>query len=88
MKKFIFTFITAFLLTAILTTGCATGSDSINFTKETQEEFNQDAIYFIETDGAKLMKYLDNDTTISQRDKQPSRRRYNNLIIIINQNKQ
>lgn len=82
MKKLIFYSI---ILMSFICTSCITGNSTKTFNKETQEEFNQNAIYFIKTDGPKLIQYLDNDTSLSIRDKQPTKRRYNNLIDLINQ---
>lgn len=55
--------------------------------KEIQEEFNQDATYFIQNDGALLINYLDKDTSVTVRDKQVTKRRYKNLLDLIEQMK-
>lgn len=84
MRRIILTFIIALLLTTFLTTSCVT-TNTKRDPKIVQEEFNQDAIYFIQTDGALLIDYLDKDQNLTIRDKQVTKRRYRNLINLIEQ---
>ena len=51
--------------------------------REIQEDFNESATYFIKTDGETLVKYLDNDASLTLREKQATKRRYRNLLDII-----
>lgn len=81
MKRITFVLIIALLLTSFLTSSCVSGRSY----REIQEDFNQDAIYFIQNDGQTLIKYLDNDTSLTLREKQATRRRLANLKLLIEQ---
>ena len=48
---------------------CLTCTGCVSINKELQAEFNQDATYFIQNDGATLIKYLDEDKSLTNRDK-------------------
>lgn len=58
-------------------------SSCASIPKEVQEDFNQSATYFIQTDGPKLIEYLDKDTSLTLREKEATKRRYRNLMDII-----
>ena len=58
-------------------------SSCASIPKEVQEDFNQSATYFIQTDGPKLIEYLDKDTSLTLREKEATKRRYKNLLDII-----
>ena len=62
---------------------CTVCTSCASIPKEVQEDFNQSATYFIQTDGPKLIEYLDKDTSLTLREKEATKRRYKNLIDII-----
>lgn len=80
MKRITFIVIITLLLSTFLITSCATTGRSH---REIQEDFNESAIYFIKTDGETLVKYLNDDTSLTLREKQATKRRYKNLLDII-----
>lgn len=81
MKKLII-IVTTIIFSLMLFSCVSTGKRS---QKEIKEEFNMSAIYFIQNDGPNLMKYLNDDNTLNLREKEITKRRYKNLVDLINQ---
>lgn len=81
------------LLIAILvlasTTSCMTtggnsnGNTTTRSKKQIEEDYLTNSRYFIENDGAKLIEYIEKDSNLSARDKQPVKRRYKNLLSLL-----
>ena len=53
----------------LVCTGCVSTNTNKRPYKEVREEFIQDSTYFIQTDGALLIDYLEKDTSLTIRDK-------------------
>lgn len=83
MKNKIIIVIIAIIISCMLFS-CVTGNNGRS-ESEIQNEFNQEAIYFIQNNGLKLIEYMDKDTKLSARDKQPTKRRIRNLNSLIEQ---
>ena len=76
-------FYIAILIMVLVLTGCI--STEGRKYKNMQEQFNSTAIYVIEHDLPRLIEYMDKDQSLSTRDKQPIKRRYEELSSLANQ---
>lgn len=89
MKRMIFAIIIAIILATFVTSCETTNNGEIKRSKtEVQEDLNNDTIYFVENDLPKFEKYINEDSSLSLRDKQPVKRRIRTLKVDVEEFKQ
>lgn len=89
MKRLTVVLLIAIILTAFVTSCETTNNGEIKRSKsEIQTDLNNDIIYFVENDLPKFEKYINEDSSLSLRDKQPLNRRIRTLKIDVEEFKQ